>query len=132
MTHNMVPSPFRTARVLLLVLATVAALAVAGCGRNVQLELLDGPLPVYGSGDPGIAQVVVAGGQRSQTMTVTDNAPSVAEKYVTWFTKNGWTRVSQSADVNAASHILGRGEMQAIITYQAGRGTSVRITGPEN
>lgn len=132
MTHSNASPLRRGARAFLLALAALAALAVAGCGRNVDLELLGGPVPVYGGSDPSVAQIVVAGGQRSQTLTVPDNAPSVTEKYVKWFTKNGWNRVSQTADVNAATHILGRGDMQAIITYQAGRGTSVRITAPEN
>lgn len=117
-------------RLAALTMGAVAILALAGCTKTVEVELLDKPLPVLSEGDPEVGTVNTVGTNRVQIISMSDNSNTLAERYADWFKKNGWSQISSSANVNTGGFILGRDSSQAIIDYAAGTGTKIRITTP--
>ncbi|PKO14278.1 hypothetical protein CVU37_14765 [candidate division BRC1 bacterium HGW-BRC1-1] len=131
MNHITISRLLGASRLATLMLCAIAILALAGCTKTVSVDLLDKPLPVLSEGEPEVGMVSTVGTNRVQLISMSDNSNTLGERYADWFKKNGWSQISQSANVNTASWILGRDSSQTIIDYAAGTGTKIRITTPD-
>ncbi len=131
MTHTTISRLLGAGRLATLMLCAVAILALAGCTKTVSVEMLDKPLPVLSKDAPEVGVVNTVGKNRVQLISMSDNSNTLGDRYADWFKKNGWSQISQTANVNTASWILGRDSSQTIIDYVAGTGTKIRITTPD-
>jgi hypothetical protein len=123
----------KTASWIRIAYAACMVLMLAACNSKppIPISTIPGGVANLATTEPEVSVESVSGGRRVQTIRFTDNSPSLAERYSTWFKDKGWGQISLQVEVNTATFTVGKDGVQVTINYTAGRGTYLRISAPE-